>query len=74
MTTEAERLDESKVTNKEDLITAEDARALILYDPETGSMVRNTGGQSFKKGSKAGFVDVHGYIRVGLNKIVYRAH
>ena len=63
------------VHEKESLLSAERARELLAYDPETGTLrwkVRVS--QSMLAGSIAGTTDSYGYVRVIIDKRTYRAH
>ena len=60
--------------NKEDLLTADQVRLLIDYDPDTGAMTRKVESMGYRKGAKGGYKDVHGYARIEINGVTYRAH
>lgn len=56
-------------------LTAERLREVLAYDPESGLFTwsARTGG-SATKGRAAGTVDERGYLRIGVDRRVYRAH
>lgn len=56
-------------------LTAERLREMLHYDLSTGRFVwRQRSGSTGKAGATAGTVDGRGYIRIGLDHRVYRAH
>jgi len=55
-------------------LTAEMARALVSYDPETGSFTSLAGGGRFHRGGKIGAADGCGYVRIYISNRYYRAH
>jgi hypothetical protein len=81
---EASRLrnQRARATRKPDL-TADDVRALLAYDPDTGALrwryrpetTRYVKAWNYKNGRKyAGRVDYRGYVQIGVAGKTYRAH
>ena len=60
---------------KEALLTAERAREILSYDPETGVLRwRHRVSQRMLAGAVAGTLDGYGYIRIIVDGRTYRAH
>jgi hypothetical protein len=56
-------------------ITADEARALLKYDPDTGSFFwRVTRNNRTKAGSQAGNVEANGYTVIKIDGRIYKAH
>lgn len=55
-------------------LTAERARELLDYDPETGVFTRRLQRMKFSEGSVAGSLTSLGYIDIGVDRRSYKAH
>ncbi|MDF3858123.1 HNH endonuclease [Achromobacter denitrificans] len=56
-------------------LTADEARALLAYDPATGALVwRKAVSRNVKAGGKAGSMDPRGYGQIRLHRRQYMAH
>ena len=57
------------------MILVSDLLQILCYFPETGKITwRINAAKNVKKGNVAGCVNNHGYITIGINKKVYKAH
>lgn len=55
-------------------MTAEEARQLFSYNPETGDLIWKRTKNRAQKGTIAGTLSLGGYIVVGVNRNYYKAH
>jgi hypothetical protein len=55
-------------------LTAEEVRALLRYDPETGALYWRTTGRGRRLDCKAGSLDRHGYLQTRVNGRIYFNH
>ena len=58
------------------MLTFERANELFKYEPETGMLIRKvtTGNNRFHAGTVAGCASPEGYLRVRIDKALYRVH
>lgn len=56
------------------MLTAERARELFNYDPETGSLTRKKSGGGYSVGATVGHVSSNGYVRLSADRNGYAAH
>jgi hypothetical protein len=56
------------------ILTAERLRELLAYDPETGVFSWRVNRPRAAQGAPAGTADGRGYIRIGVDGGIYRAH
>lgn len=59
---------------KEQALSAERARALLKYNPATGSLTWKVNKGRAKAGDVAGYLDPSGYIRLRIDQSSYWAH
>lgn len=64
----------TRSTPLQNQLTAERARELLDYDPETGVFTRRLQRMKFAKGSVAGYSTSLGYIDIGVDRRKYKAH
>ena len=63
-----------KGSDKKPDLNSERLKELLKYNPETGDFTWNFTRQRSIKGSKAGHINQKGYVAIGINGKVYRAH
>ena len=56
------------------MLTIERIRHVFTYDKSTGNLVRNFGRGKAKKGSFSSCTDKDGYVVIGVDNKIYRAH
>jgi hypothetical protein len=56
------------------MITQSELLLQLRYDPETGDFVRLVRHRRWKAGDKAGTLHSTGYVHIGINKKLYKAH
>ena len=68
--------DETMTKTKESRLTAQEAKRLFNYDPNTGIITNRTSAKNgkFKVGDEAGCVKGEGYRIIGVKKDKFRAH
>jgi len=57
-----------------DMLTADQARELLTYDPETGSFFWKVRRGHMRPGDQAGNIDSIGYVRLRLHGVLHHAH
>lgn len=56
------------------MITQEELKKLMVYEPDTGNFIRIVGGHGRSIGNIIGTKGSEGYIQMSINKKCYRAH
>jgi len=62
------------MSEQPEALSAAQARELLAFDPDTGTIVRKIQARGYAKGNKAGFRNFHGYTSLRVAGKTYRAH